>query len=389
MKSLKTFATACVAGIATFAYSTSGVMAQTRPMPKLGAINPPIVNPAPATPKPVPATTPPATTQPANPRPGTTPPANTQSTTQGNPFQKPIPPHHRHRVFINNYFWMYGSTYPYASPSGYGAYASPGGGYSSSTRQYDDTTGMEPARQPTELERLARYWNNPQPGEIQSGKALNEILADLQKIFAAMHWEGLPAVNLPVKPESLVHVNVTQGAGNIGILKQGERLSWPTALSGPEFEEQRDHLEALIQDTIKQVKNGTTVDPDIIRSLTDAVVRFDKQIRQDAPAIDFETHAEAKTFIRNLDAAIVALQQPNAKQHLTGKYTLTAKTVFELVRQMTDNGLQFAPALPGEEPVYQALHQTLAAYDRNLHAQITAAAPSESQSYKGEAKSPK
>jgi hypothetical protein len=43
---------------------------------------------------------------------------------------------------------------------------------------------------------------------------------------------------------------------------------------------------------------------------------------------------------------------------------LKAKTVPELIKFMADRGLQFAPAVPGDENAYQALHSALAAYDR-------------------------
>jgi len=385
MNALKTLTVTALTGAAAVAGSVGYVHAQ-RPGTMM---RPPVVFPH--APGPPPGFTRPQTL-PMVPRPtGTTPrpnivttttatttkPTTSTTVTMGSTVPPPFRHHHRH-VVVNNYYSMN----PYAS----GGYGLPYGGYSngygynaSSTAAYSSAYRESPpedtARPPTPLESLVHSVNDPQPGEITSGKALNAILADLQKIAATMNWEGLPAVNLPITPEALEHVNVTQGAGNFGILKQGNRLTWPAAFGGPDFDEQRAEVEAILQTAINQVWAGEKVDPDTFRNLTDATVRMDKQIKQLAAGLDFETHTEAKTFIRNLDAAIVALQQPDARENFTGRYKLTAKTVFALVRQMADNKLQFAAALPGDEAIYTALHQTLAAYDRNLRPQ----APSETQ----------
>ena len=67
--------------------------------------------------------------------------------------------------------------------------------------------------------------------------------------------------------------------------------------------------------------------------------------------------------VNAFEPAITALQQRDVGNYFTGKYALKAKTVPELIKQMSERGLQFAPALPGDEPAYAALHQALAAYD--------------------------
>jgi hypothetical protein len=55
--------------------------------------------------------------------------------------------------------------------------------------------------------------------------------------------------------------------------------------------------------------------------------------------------------------------------HFTGKFALKVKTVPELVALMTQQGLQFAPAVPGDQPAYAALHQALANYSVAVQAQ--------------------
>ncbi len=74
-------------------------------------------------------------------------------------------------------------------------------------------------------------------------------------------------------------------------------------------------------------------------------------------------YIDSKNFLDNLDSAVTALQQGNVGNYFTGKYSLKGKTVTDLIKYMTAEGLRFAPALPGEQASYQALYQALVQYD--------------------------
>jgi hypothetical protein len=87
-------------------------------------------------------------------------------------------------------------------------------------------------------------------------------------------------------------------------------------------------------------------------------------LRQKARDLSFEPFTEAKVFLQNFEQALVALRQPNAADHFNGTYDQTARTVLGLVREMTDRGLRFAPAAPGDEAAYTALREAMAACDR-------------------------
>jgi hypothetical protein len=72
----------------------------------------------------------------------------------------------------------------------------------------------------------------------------------------------------------------------------------------------------------------------------------------------------ARDFLKGFDDAIVALGQPEAANYVNGTYDLKAQTVLGVVTQMTDAGLRFAPANPGDEAAYERLREALAACDR-------------------------
>ena len=268
------------------------------------------------------------------------------------------------------YGMSYGSAYgagSYGMPY-YGAYSSPytssysaAPSYRSYTREYSpEPAALRPA---TEQDQLERSRNNPPIGEILSGRALNDILADLRRM-AADNPTALPAADLPLDQAGLAHINVTRGSGNIGLLKRGTDLVWPTALRGPEFQEFR--ITARLRAAVKQAEAEGRVDLDLTGQLADDVDRLGKDFRRTAAVVAFDQHVEAKKFLKSLDEAVVALQQTDVGSYFNGKFALKATTIPDLVKQMADNGLQFAPAAPGDDRAYTALHQSLAAYDRTV-----------------------
>jgi hypothetical protein len=235
----------------------------------------------------------------------------------------------------------------------------------------EKTPTPEDERQRHQLEQLNRSRNNPPVTEIWSGKALNDILADLRKLPAKPAQAGqlVNVQQLPLDEEALKHINVTQGAGNIGLLKNEGRLKWPVALNVPDFKEQRERINSLTQAAVRQAEFNGHVDPGTLPQLSSDVDSLQRQLRKNGGDLPFATYTEAKGFLNNLDEALAALRQHDVGNYFTGKFALKAKTVPELVDFMTKQGLQFAPAVPGDEGAYVALQQALANYDLAAQAQ--------------------
>jgi hypothetical protein len=235
----------------------------------------------------------------------------------------------------------------------------------------EKTPTAEDERQRHQLEQLNRSRNNPPVTEIWSGKALNDILGDLRKLSAKAPQGGqlVNVQQLPLDEEGLKHINVTQGAGNIGLLKNEGRLNWPVALNGPDFKEQRERINSLTQAAVRQAEFNGHVDPGTMTQVSSDVDNLQRQLRRNGGDLPFGVYTEAKTFLNNLDDAITALRQPNVGNYFTGKFAVKAKTIPELVDYMTKQGLQFAPAVPGDEGSYLSLHQALANYDLAAQAQ--------------------
>jgi hypothetical protein len=234
----------------------------------------------------------------------------------------------------------------------------------------EKTPTTEEERQRFMLEQANRSRNNPPVTEIWSGKALNDLIADVRKHGAKTDTASMRTFQVPLDEDALKHINVTKGIGNIGLLKNEGRLNWPVALSDPAFKEERERVNSLAHEAVSQAGFNGSVDAGTIRQLSADADKLRKQLRKISGDLSPSLYIEANTFLNNLNDAIRALQQPDVGNYFTGKFALKAKTVPELLRMMADNGLQFAPAVPGDESAYAALHQALASYDRMANTQV-------------------
>jgi hypothetical protein len=258
----------------------------------------------------------------------------------------------------NGYSVPYGAGY--TAPNGYA------NRYQNSTYGSDDATAAEERRQSAEQALLERSRDKPDAADIASGKALNDLLSHLSKLMAAQDTEKAATGGPAISQDVLSHVNVMHGTASVAILRHEGRLSWPTVLRGTELQDTRDEVTKLMRDATRQVHSQEQVNAETVRKLAADANQLQNELRKTAPELDFAAHLEAKTFLNNVEAAIAALGQPDVTSYFTGDYALRAKTVPDLVKQMTANELRFAPALPGDESAYAKLHEKMAAYDRVL-----------------------
>jgi hypothetical protein len=74
----------------------------------------------------------------------------------------------------------------------------------------------------------------------------------------------------------------------------------------------------------------------------------------------------AQRYLTQLGQAVTALADPKVANYFNKNYSARGKNVAELVKFLSDNGLVFAPAVPGDEPAYRAMYDALAAYDAGM-----------------------
>jgi hypothetical protein len=238
-------------------------------------------------------------------------------------------------------------------------------------RENIPTPQEEAIRFQNEQLRMARFGSDLT--EIWSAKALNQLLADAKKIRSP----GSAAANTALSEDVLAKINVTSGksGGNIGLFKSG-RVPWPVLLRRRAFESPREQIDHLVEQAIKEASTGQSIDADVLLSINkgitalgDALVAYARDSQGDG-SWSMTMYLDAKTFLDQFDDAVKVLQQPDAANYLNGKYAVRGKDIGEVVKWMTDNGLQFAPVTTGGEAAYKALYSALQAFDSEAGSQI-------------------
>lgn len=242
-----------------------------------------------------------------------------------------------------------------------------------------NTPTLEQERERSRLENVARSRNDPPLTEIWSAKALNDLLTDLQKLQA----RNVRGPQVLLDEDVLKKINVTSGKanGNVGVLKsvaEGRRLNWPLALldlpPADRTAELRKEAESLAQEAVQQAINGKP-DANILRQLNNLIKELNAVLQRNSSEITPTQYIEAKRFLNNLSDALEVLRQPDAGNYFTQKYAAKGKTVTDLVKYMTEQGLQFAPAVSGEETAYVALQRLMAYYSTIASQGLVAESP--------------
>ncbi len=232
-------------------------------------------------------------------------------------------------------------------------------------KQEFDLKNYEKANTPTftdmqevrKSERVARVMNDATIFEIKSGSALNTLMPFVYQLTL----RGIQGPQVPIDPYTLQQVNVTGGSEDVspGLLKDGGKLQWPLELRGPE----QKRIDALFPQAISEAAQKM-LDPKVFRDLkTEADKLNDIVIKKlGKNELDGASYLESKRFIKALQDALSVLRRTDAYRYINGDNTATGRNVQELVSNMEQRGLRFAPASPGGEAAYRAVYSAMVAY---------------------------
>jgi hypothetical protein len=211
---------------------------------------------------------------------------------------------------------------------------------------------------------LDRARNDPPLTDILSGKALNSLLTHLKK----QQGKGEKGPNVPIPEDILKGINVSgqDSRANPGLLKFDGRLQWPVALEGSEFADSREHLNKMMVDAVNTAKNTQPVPPGRIKDMKAELNRLNNTLLASISDMSPTDYVQAKRFLNQVDDAIEALKDPNVANYFNQTWVPKGKNVAELVKNMSDRGLVFAPAISGDADAYRALYNAMQAFDAGL-----------------------
>jgi len=221
-------------------------------------------------------------------------------------------------------------------------------------------------------ETLKRIQNTSNVSEIWSGRAPKILLDDLRH---KVRGKKISIDPIPLSEEVLKHLNITtKPGGNLGLLRTEGRFSWPPALGDLLSKDEREQIEKWASRAVNLAANGS--DPgNLVPDLQTALEKARDMLLQKVNEIPTTQYMEAKRFLNDFDSARQALAQKDAVQFFKfQRWASGGKTIQEVVEYMAENGLEFAPAVQGDESAYQALNSALQAYNIAFNNQIAAVA---------------
>lgn len=201
---------------------------------------------------------------------------------------------------------------------------------------------------------LVKSQTGASPATVWSATVLNVLLDDLK---AHPDRSGR---EVTLSEDVLRHMNI--------VASKGERAGqlrirpWPELLQKPAFQEDRERIDALIPELIRQARAGKihTANLDALDLNLNLMGDQLGGMIRDVPAPEY---IRAKRFLADLESGAKVFRRPDAANNFTPIHLPKAKNIEELVQFMTKNDLRFSPAMPGDEAAYLSLYQALAIYD--------------------------
>jgi hypothetical protein len=230
----------------------------------------------------------------------------------------------------------------------------------------ENTPTIEDERQRMRAEELRRALNDPPLTEVWSGDALNKLLKSLQQVQST----GVRGPTVSLNQSLLQQVNVTPGSAvntgaNIGVLRSGQALSWPLALSDSRYDRDRNAVDQLVKEAVSSLLDGK-LQPKTLRDLNTHLRNLETELRKQVTELPTAQYLDAKRYIGQVQNAVKALEQPDATNFFNSKWSAQGDDVASLVDYMTNHGLLFASATRGQESAYTALHRAFVNYYSGL-----------------------
>ncbi|HZZ82479.1 MAG TPA: hypothetical protein VFE62_28530 [Gemmataceae bacterium] len=205
---------------------------------------------------------------------------------------------------------------------------------------------------------LTRVMNFPVKSEINDGKSLNIMLPYLQSLSTA----GTQGPPVPISQSIVNQLNISgSGTSSVGMLRDGGQVEWPIALMG----DHQKKLDKLLPQAYSAAATGKLT-PKIMKEVRTELKAMRQTMRDQLQKDEIETssYLQGIEFYNSLESSVNALEKPDARKQLAGAYSPRARNVQELVDFMSDNGVKFAPATPGNENAYKVVHDAFVRYAR-------------------------
>ncbi len=211
-----------------------------------------------------------------------------------------------------------------------------------------------------------RARNDPPQAEIWSGAAMNTLLKDMLKFEGQ---SGIRGPDIHIDPDVVRRLNVVVAgttSGSVSLIREGQPLTWPPVLLNDDFNAVRGTIDSQLPLAVEKVKVGSGGKNEPLLKVLADLGKMKKTLDANVDNYSADDWIAGNRFINQLRESAKMLQKPNASNYFNGKWMATGSTVGDLIYNMGQKGLAFAPCAEGDEDAYNIAFRLMSNYDAGL-----------------------
>jgi hypothetical protein len=203
--------------------------------------------------------------------------------------------------------------------------------------------------------------NHAQNTEIWSGRTLNVLLRSILK-----SPNPLQGPNIPLDERILRGLNLTDGTtrANLSLTKDEGKIIWPEALAAESFDEVRDRFTKNFEEATRMVQSSGPPPRALMNSLRKDLKTLDEKLDDQVRDLAPSRYIESRRLLNQLTTNIRGLSDPRVVKALHSDWRKNVRNVSDLVGYLMKNGLEFGPAVAGDESSYTAAYWAIRNYER-------------------------
>lgn len=194
------------------------------------------------------------------------------------------------------------------------------------------------------------------PGDVASGKALNDLLAAIRPLDEKT-TKPIDSSLLPPDLAGKVLFAGSASADALNLLRAGP-LAFPEGLKESAF----DRLRAELDKAYTAMTDAPAADRAAATRLLETVQRARESTADAVRELSFADASAVARFFNRLEAAAQLLTTPATAAAYVPNWSSIGLTVRDLCRHMTKFHLTFGPAAPGDEDAYEVVHRAMVSY---------------------------
>jgi hypothetical protein len=208
--------------------------------------------------------------------------------------------------------------------------------------------------------RQKRIMENPLPGEIESGEALNVLLQQLTNPSVMTgSTSTLRLANAPVSAAAIREIPFRDetDAITLSLDELTDPKSWPLPLRADAFKAEREAYQKAVDDALAEDKDGGTLKPETVARVRNAVSELYRKVEATIPKDQQPDHLQATNYLKGLAGLSRMLERSNVDSILAELEKVQNTTIGNLISFMYSYNLRFAPATtPKQRAVYRELY---------------------------------